>query len=113
MEEVKQFAYIFWTSGSIEEVRRVCRYLVQERLVACANIIPWVESIYLWKGEVETAQETKVILKTRKDKYDDVYKVIKQNTQYEVPEVALVSIDGANKEYVEWLQEVVSHTEQV
>jgi periplasmic divalent cation tolerance protein len=97
------FIQIHWNSGSIDEARKVSRYLVQERLVACANIIPWIESIYMWNNKMETAQETKVIFKTHVQKFDAVKKIIKENTTYEVPEILKITIDDGNQEYLDWL----------
>ncbi len=95
---------IHWTSGSLDEARRISRYLVQEHYVACAQIIPWVESIYMWDNKLETAQESKIILKTRIENYEKIKIVIEQNCKYEVPEITWVKIDGGNKDYMDWLQ---------
>ncbi len=105
---------IHWTSGSLDEARRISRYLVQERYVACAQIIPWVESIYMWDNKLETAQESKIIFKTRAENYDKIKTAIEQNCKYEVPEITWVKIDGGNKSYMDWLQastfvEALSH----
>ena len=67
-----QLIEIHWACGSIDEGRKVCRYLVQERYVACAEIIPWIESIYMWNNQLETSQESKVILRTRHSKYEAI-----------------------------------------
>lgn len=103
---------IHWTAGSLDEARRVCRYLTQERLIACAQIIPWVESIYMWNNQLETTQESKITLKTRRDLYDQIKEVIEQNCSYEVPEITFVNLDGGNKPYLDWLQESVSQPAQ-
>jgi periplasmic divalent cation tolerance protein len=103
-EQVKEIE-IHWTSGSLDEARRVSRYLVQERYVACAQIIPWIESIYLWDQQLETSQETKVVLKTRKENYGKVREWIEKNCKYEIPEITWVAIDGGNQPYMNWLQE--------
>lgn len=102
------FIEIHWTSGSIDEARRVCRYLVQERLVACAQIIPWVESVYMWNNQLETAQESKIVLKTAASLYDKVKEVIQDNSSYDVPEITFVKLDGGNEEYLKWLEESIS-----
>mgnify|MGYP006415254769 CR=1 FL=1 len=70
-----QLVQIHWTCGSLDEARKVSRFLVQERFVACANIIPWVESVYMWEGELHTDQETKVIFKTIEEKFSAVVKL--------------------------------------
>lgn len=97
------YIQVQWTTGSIEEARRVCRYLVQERLVACAQITPWVESVYMWDNQLQVEQETKVLFKTRESSFDQICDIIRQNTKYEVPEILKLSIDGGNKEYMEWM----------
>ena len=99
------FIEISWTAGSIDEARLVCRFLVQERLVACAQIIPWIESVYMWDNRLETTQESKVSLKTRLDKFEKVKEVILSNAKYEVPEITFQSIAGGNKEYLDWIIE--------
>lgn len=99
---------IHWTAGSIDEARRVCRYLVQERLVACAQIIPWIESVYMWNNQLETGQESKVILKTSKDMFSKVKEVILENSSYEVPEITVLDIVNGNEEYLEWIDESIS-----
>lgn len=100
------FIEISWTSGSLDEARKVSRYLVQERLVACAQIIPWVESIYLWNAQLETTQESKIVLKTRRDNYDAIRKIIQDNCSYEVPEITFRIIDGGNEAYMMWMEEM-------
>ena len=99
------FIEIHWTSGSLDEARRISRYLVQERLVACAQIIPWIESVYMWDNKLETTQESKIVLKTRADKYEKIKEIIQKNCSYEVPEITRFAIDGGNQEYLDWLLE--------
>lgn len=101
------FIEIQWTSGSLDEARKVSRFLVQERLVACAQIIPWIESIYQWNNQLETTQETKIVLKTRKEFFERVKEVILKNCKYEVPEILSVPIDQINSSYLAWMEESV------
>ncbi len=96
---------IQWTSGSLDEARKISRYLVQERLVACAQVIPWIESVFMWDNHLETAQESKIVLKTRGENYDKVREIIEKNCKYEVPEITWHSIEGGNVAYMDWLHE--------
>ena len=105
---MSEYIEIHWSSGSIDEARKISRYLVQERFVASVQIVPWVESIYLWNGRLETTQESKVVMKTTKDRYDSVRKVIVDNTSYQVPEITFVAIEGGNEEYLKWVDESVN-----
>lgn len=106
------FIEIQWASGSIDEARKVCRYLVQERFVACAQIIPWIESIYMWDNLLETSQESKVFLKTTLDRFDQIKKIINENCSYEIPEIIYRKIDGGNQDYLDWIIESTPGTAQ-
>lgn len=99
---------IHWTTGSLDEARKVCRALVEGKLVACAQITPWIESIYLWNGQLETTQESKVILKTNTSHAEAVRTFILKNTTYEVPEILIFPIAGGHPEYLAWLQNQLS-----
>jgi len=103
---MSQFIEIHWTSGSLDEARKVSRYLVQDKLVACAQIIPWIESIYIWNAQLETTQESKIVFKARLEDYDTIKKVIEDNCSYQVPEITYTLIDGGNKAYLDWLAAV-------
>lgn len=114
MSEIKEkFIQISWTCGSIDEARKVARFLVLERLVACANIIPWVESVFMWNQQLETTQETKVIFKTTKRLFHKVKQIILENSKYEVPEILMIPIIDGNQAYLDWVEESTSCVENV
>jgi periplasmic divalent cation tolerance protein len=102
------FVEIQWTSGSIDEARKIARYLVQERFVASAQIIPWIESIYMLNNQLETTQESMIIFKTRLDLYEKIKEIILQNCKYQIPEITFRVIDGGNQEFLDWLGESVA-----
>lgn len=99
---------IQWTAGSIDEARKVCRFLVQERLVASAQIIPWVESISLLNNQLETVQETKAVLTTKKAYFEKIQGVIEKNCKYEIPEITSTDFVQLNPAYLTWLNDNVS-----
>ena len=94
---------ITWTSGSLDEARKISRKLVEENLVACAQIIPWVESIYMWDNQLETVQESKITLKTTRNNFESVKEFIENNCKYEVPEIIFHKIEGGNQQYMNWI----------
>lgn len=102
---MNSFIEIQWTSSSLDEARKISRYLVQERHVACAQIIPWVESIYMWNNQLETAQESKIILKALENNFDQIKQIILTNSSYQVPEIIFKKIDGGLQEYFDWMAE--------
>jgi periplasmic divalent cation tolerance protein len=105
---MSNFIQVQWTSGSLDEARKISRYLVQERYVANAKITPWVESIYMLDNQLETIQESKIVMQTRLDLYDKVKEIILKNCKYQIPEITYVTIDGGNQEFLTWLEESTS-----
>lgn len=105
MERPVKFVQVLWSAASINEARLVCRYLVEKRLIACAQILPWIESIYMWNNRLDTAQESLVLLKTREEHVSQIEEVIQANTSYEVPEILVTSIDGGLQKYLSWIEE--------
>jgi periplasmic divalent cation tolerance protein len=100
-----EYIQIYWTCQSLDEARKISRSLVESKLVACANIIPWVESIFIWNNQLDTSQETKVIFKTRSTLFNEVKNFILKNAKYEVPEILKVFIADGNPEYLAWVGE--------
>ena len=94
---------IEWTSANLDEARKISRYLVQERIVASAQITPWIESIYNWDNQLETVQESKITLKTLLSHFEKVEEIIKKNSSYQVPEITYKSLKGGNQEYSDWI----------
>lgn len=96
------FAYI--TAGSPDEAKRIGRALVEERLAACANILPGMTSIYRWQGAVETAEEAVLIAKTRADLFERLAARVKELHSYDVPCVVELRIGRGNPDYLGWLE---------
>jgi len=90
--------------GSREEAARMGRTLVEERLAACATSLPGAESIYRWRGEVETGTETLLLLKTEVDQLDALHTRLLALHTYETPELLVLCVDAASRGYREWLK---------
>lgn len=99
-----EFIEMHWTSATLDEAKKVAQYLVQSHLVACAQIIPSIESIYIWNDSLETAHESKVVLKTLRQHSDAIIEIICQMSSYQVPEVLIFTIVDGHQGYLEWLR---------
>jgi len=99
-----KYCSIYITTGTKEEARKIGKALVNERLVACANILP-AESIFLWQGNVEEEAEAVMFVKTRDELADKVINRVKELHSYEVPCIVSFSIESGNPEYLEWIGE--------
>ena len=95
---------VLTTTASPEEAARLGRILVEERLAACATLIPAVQSIYRWQGEVESATETLLLLKTGPDQLAALEARLHQIHSYQTPEFLVLAVDAASQPYLEWLQ---------
>ena len=93
---------VFTTFPDVEVARTIVRTLVEERLVACGNIIPAVESIYRWKGAIETAEECIVIFKTSCPAA--MGERLRALHPYEVAEILEIGVDGSAA-YLDWVWE--------
>jgi periplasmic divalent cation tolerance protein len=90
--------------GSEQEAHKIAHILVKRRLAACVNILPHVQSIYRWKGEIESAQEWLLLIKTRADRFPAVRDAIGELHSYEVPECIVLEIEDGSLPYLQWLE---------
>lgn len=81
----------------------LAEHLVSERLAACVNVLGGCTSIYRWQGQVETAREVPVFIKTRRSLYPAVEEAIRSRHPYELPEIVTVQIGDGLPPYLEWL----------
>jgi periplasmic divalent cation tolerance protein len=96
------------TCGSAKEAHQLGRALVRKRLAACANMVTNpVKSIYWWKGKVETATESLMLIKTTRRKFGALEKEIRRLHSYETPEIIALPIVAGSKAYLGWLGESV------
>jgi periplasmic divalent cation tolerance protein len=95
----------FSTFPDLDTARTISNELVEAKLAACANILPAVESIYSWKGKIETANETLVFFKTSEDRQAAFQEKLRALHPYEVPEIVFTKIDGGAPDYLQWVIE--------
>ena len=93
------------TFPDAETARRIAEQLVTEHFVACANILPGVQSIYHWQGKVEKASETIVFFKTTESCLAAFQAKLKALHPYDVPEIVTVRISDGLPEYLQWVRE--------
>jgi periplasmic divalent cation tolerance protein len=96
------------TAGSEEEARKIAHHLVENKLAACVNIVPQIESIYRWQGKVESSREWLLLIKTAAEKFSAVRDAITELHSYDLPECVAISIDDGSAAYLNWLTESVN-----
>lgn len=96
---------VFTTFAAEEDAARVVRTLVEERLIACGNLLPQARSLYRWQGAVEDQREVVAILKTRKQDWAALQSRLHELHPYETPECVAVRIAAGAPKYLAWLDE--------
>jgi periplasmic divalent cation tolerance protein len=91
-----------------ETAREISNELVTKKLAGCANILPGVESIYRWKEQIESGNETVVLFKLSEDRQSEFQEKLRSLHPYEVPEIIFVPISSGLPEYLRWVTESCS-----
>mgnify|MGYP001132203476 CR=1 FL=1 len=99
-----QFSVIMTTCSNREDAGRLASLLIDRRLAACVQVTD-ITSYYRWEGSVNNEGEALLLIKTRADRYADIEACIKENHNYEVPEIVQVPIAGGLSSYLAWIDE--------
>ncbi|GBD31355.1 Divalent-cation tolerance protein CutA [bacterium HR33] len=99
------------TLGSLEEARALVRRLVDSRVVACGTVLAGAVSIYRWEGKVTESSEAVVLLKTQRERWEDLLEAVKRDHPYEVPELLQIPVQAGLDRYLEWVRAETATTE--
>ena len=94
---------VLMTAGSTEEATRIADLLVNRRLAACVQILPEMQSIYLWKGEVQREREVLLIAKSTSANFSALEREVRAVHSYETPEIVALPIVALSEAYLKWL----------
>ena len=103
MKDGRSYAVVLVTAPDLKTARRLAQSALQTRLVACANLVPKIESHYWWQGKLEKSAEVLLLLKTTQAKLAALEKLVLQEHPYDTPEFVVLSLVGGTKRYLEWL----------
>jgi periplasmic divalent cation tolerance protein len=103
-KHMTDFQIVLSTCADREEAERIAQRLVELQLAACVNILPGVQSIYRWQGNVESAAEVLMVIKTSAALIPEVQSTIASLHSYEVPELLVLPVSGGSEAYLAWLK---------
>ena len=101
----KMVVAIYSTMGNIEDAKKIAHSLVKEKLVACVNIIPKIESVYRWQEKIEEDSECVLIAKTTDKNVDKTIQKIKELHPYDLPDIIVLPIIGGLKDYLNYVKD--------
>jgi periplasmic divalent cation tolerance protein len=108
MKLAATFALVLVTAPDLKTARRLAKAALAARLIACANLVPKIESHYRWQGKIEKGAEVLMLLKTARPKLAALEKLVLAQHPYDTPEFVVVRLDGGNRRYLDWLQASVN-----
>jgi periplasmic divalent cation tolerance protein len=103
MKSAAEFSIVLVTAPDLKTARLLAKAALRERLIACANLIPKIESHYCWQGKIEAGSEVLLILKTTKSKLAALEKLVLSRHPYDTPEFLVLPLSAGGKKYLDWL----------
>jgi periplasmic divalent cation tolerance protein len=107
MKSAGKFAVVLVTAPDLKTARALARAALEKRLIACANLIPRVESHYWWREKIEAGAEVLLVMKTTTGRLAALEKLIAARHPYETPEFVVLPISRGSRRYLDWVQECV------
>jgi periplasmic divalent cation tolerance protein len=101
---------VIFVTAPEDEAADLGKTLVEEKLVACVNIVPGLRSLYWWEGQIEDEPEALCIMKTRSELFERLQKRVRELHPYEVEEIIALPILAGNPPYLDWIKQNTAAT---
>jgi len=105
LKSAAQFSLVLVTAPDVKTARALAKAALKARLIACANLIPRLESHYWWQGKMESGKEVLLLLKAPKSRLAALEKLILARHPYDTPEFLVLSLSAGSKKHLAWLAE--------
>ena len=103
MKVATKFSIVLVTAPDLKTARALANAALSARLIACANLVPKIESHYRWHGKIESSLEVLLVLKTTKSKLTALEKLVVAKHPYDMPEFLVLPLHAGSKKYLNWL----------
>jgi periplasmic divalent cation tolerance protein len=110
MKPTGKYAVVLVTAPDMKIARRLARAALAARLIACANLLPRIESHYWWQGKIESGAEVLLVLKTATARLAALEKLIVAEHPHDTPEFLVLPISRGTKRYLDWVEQSVEET---
>lgn len=92
------------TTANKQEAERIANHLLNDKLIACANILGPVTSLFQWSGNIDHAEEYLLLMKSKEDLFSRLTEAVKTMHSYEVPEILALQVTDGSRTYLDWLR---------
>lgn len=99
------YVVIYVTAKDEREAKKIATRLLEDKLVACANIISGIQSMYWWQGKIDQSREVLIVLKSKKILVKKIIKAVKSVHSYDCPEVIALPIVHGSNDYLQWIND--------
>lgn len=99
---------LYITASNQDEAKQIAKSLLEEKLVACTNILPGSISLYWWEEKIEESEEVILITKTRKELISQIKTRVKELHSYDCPCIVALKIEDGNEEFLDWINSVTT-----
>ena len=106
MKSAAKFAIVLVTAPDLKIARALAKAALQAKLIACANLVPKIESHYWWQGKIESSAEVLLVLKTQKSRLAALEKLVLAQHPYDTPEFLVLPLVAGSEKYLDWLAAV-------
>jgi len=103
MKTAAQFAIVLVTAPDLKTARVLARGALEARLIACANLVPHLESHYWWQGKIDSGKEVLLIMKAPKASLSGLEKLIIAQHPYDTPEFLVLPLSAGSARYLAWM----------
>ncbi|MCX5698595.1 MAG: divalent-cation tolerance protein CutA [Candidatus Omnitrophica bacterium] len=97
------YVVVLVTAKDKKEARKISIALIKAKLAACVNIVDKVDSVFFWAGKIDQAQESLLVIKSKREKLPRIIKLVRSLHSYEVPEIIAVPIIAGDRPYLRWI----------
>jgi periplasmic divalent cation tolerance protein len=108
MRKTKRHVLVLVTTPDRATARKIAGAVLSERLAACVNIVPGVESHYWWRGKLERGKELLLLIKTTRARLAALAKLVKSRHPYDTPEIVVLGLEAGSVRYLDWLDASVN-----
>ena len=105
--KAKPFAIVLITAPDLKTARKLAQAALRAKLIACANLVPKIESHYWWQGKIESGSEVLIVMKTTRGQLGKLEKLILAKHPYDTPEFLVLPLKAGNARYLKWINESV------